>query len=366
MPEMKTNPYWIWLTQIPGIGSKRFLQMLEIFGEPQNVFDADSAELKICRSQIGERTFENLLKHKTTEFLDKAIEITVNKEIHVITFIDDEYPSLLKEIYDPPMVLYSKGLPINNISPTISIVGSRRTSEYGRQMADKFSKVIAESGISVVSGAARGIDTISHFGAIKAKGYTIAVLGCGVDVVYPRENKKLFSQIEENGTLLSEYQPGTYPAPANFPARNRIISGLSKVLLVIEAGERSGALITVDFALEQGRDVFALPGNTNNPFCTGTNRLLKDGARLITDPIEIIEEYNINFKFKTEKTSSKAIQLDFFENEILKQLEEGEKYIEQLADNIQINIGKLNAALTMLEIKGLIKQLPGNIFIRRN
>lgn len=366
MQGVSDKAYWVWLSCIPGIGARRFSMLNDWFGSPQKIWESQNKDILKYQTILGDRATKSILEHKNEKYVEKAASILSDASIFVVTLNDEQYPVLLRSIFDPPAVLYCKGLPINNNIMYIAVVGSRRTSEYGRQMSDRFAYELSMAGIGIVSGAARGIDTMAHKGALRAEGYTIAVLGCGVDIVYPSDNRKLFLQIEEHGTLLSEYPPGTYPSPTNFPARNRIISGISKAVLVVEAGERSGALITVDFALEQGRDVYALPGNINNPYCVGTNRLLKEGARLVTDSKEIIEESTIE-KARDLKGIEKpsSVQLDLFETEVYNALEDGEKYIEDLAFMTGIHIGKLNAIFTMLEIKGMVKQLPGNIFIRR-
>jgi len=366
MTSFVEKTYWIWLSNVPGIGPRRFFILLKLFETPKAVWESSADEVLKYKSVLGEKTIQSIIENKQLRYLDKAAEILENKEIFVLTLIDEEYPVDLKNTIDPPPVLYCKGKKIDSESFNIAIVGSRKTSEHGRQMAERFSHDLALSGMGIISGAARGIDTMAHRGALNANGNTIAVLGCGIDVVYPPDNKKIFSQIEEKGTLLSEYPPGTTPLPSFFPARNRIISGLSKVILVIEAGEKSGALITVDFALEQGKEIFVVPGNLNNPYCIGSNRLLKDGARLVTTPNEIIEELGIEpLKSSSVVSKSKTVQLDLFELEVYNTLEEGEKHIEDVVFSTGFHIGKINSIFTMLEIKGLVKQLPGNIFVRR-
>jgi len=366
MQSVPDKAYWIWLASVPGVGARRFSMLNKCFDSPRTLWESQEKEIIKFQSTLGERAIKSILDHKNLRYLDRAAAILADPSLLVLTLNDDDYPVLLKNTFDPPAVLYCKGQPLNNNIPFIAVIGSRRTSEYGRQMADRFAFDLSLAGFGIVSGAARGIDTMAHKGALKAEGYTVAVLGCGVDIVYPGDNKKLFLQIEEHGTLLSEYPPGTFPAPTNFPARNRIISGISNAVLVVEAGERSGALITVDFALEQGRDVFALPGNINNPYCLGTNRLLKEGARLVTDIHEIIEEVGMGKARNSNLVKkSEVIQLDLFETEVYNALEDGEKHIEDLAFLTGIHIGRLNAILTMLEIKSMVKQLPGNIFIRR-
>ena len=225
----------------------------------------------------------------------------------------------------------------------------------------------------MISGMARGIDTMAHKGALDAKsGYTAAVFGCGVDIVYPPENKSLYQSIAEWGSLFSEYPPGTGPSAGNFPARNRIISGLANGTLVIEAGQKSGALITVDFALEQGREVCAIPGNINSPYSKGTNRLLKEGARVVTSVDDILEDLDITAPVCTSRDSAtrsgeaaKTGALDFFETSVYNALEDGEKGLEELIQITNLPPGQLNAILTFMEIKGIIKQLPGKIFMKQ-
>jgi len=366
MQGISDKAYWVWLSCVPGIGARRFIMLKEWFGSPKTLWESHEKDIVTHKAILGEKAVKSLLDCKNEKHLERAVSILSDPSIFVVTLDEEQYPVLLKNIFDPPPILYCRGLLINNDLMHIAIVGSRRTSEYGRQMAERFAWELSIAGMGIISGAARGIDTMAHRGALKAGGYTIAVLGCGVDIAYPVDNRKLFMQIEEFGTIVSEYPPGTYPAQTNFPARNRIISGISKGVLVIEAGERSGALITVDFALEQGRDVYALPGNINNPYCAGTNRLLKEGARLVTDAAEIVDESVIEKTLDENKIEKpKSVQLDLFETEVYNALEEGEKYIEDLTYTTGIHIGKLNAILTMLEIKGMVKQLPGNIFIRR-
>ena len=248
--------------------------------------------------------------------------------------------------------------------PAISIVGSRNPTRYGRQIAEKIAFELASAGVTIISGLARGIDTMAHLGALRAKGNTIAVMGSGIDVIYPPENKKIFSDIEMHGTIISEYPPGTRPLPGNFPARNRIISGLSNGVLVVEAGSKSGALITVDFALEQGREVYAVPGNIDSSQSMGTNNILKQGAKLVTTAEDILEDLGIEGSLSGKMPSAKPVQLDIFENQVYSALEEGEKHIEELASITNMDIAKLNAILTMMEIKGLVKQLPGKIFVK--
>lgn len=365
MGDIADKVYWIWLSSIPGIGAKRFYYLVKRFGSPKAVWECTCDDILDACRLIGDRGVQNVIIHKSMEYLEKAQKIAEDPDIGVITLIDDEYPKLLKTIYDPPPVLYCKGQPLKETPFMVSIVGSRRTSEYGRQMAEKLAYELSCAGVTIVSGLARGIDTMAHRGAIRAGGYTIGVLGCGVDVIYPRENKKLFMQMQQYGTLISEYPPGTQPAAGNFPARNRIISGLSQAVLVVEAGSTSGALITVDFALEQGREVYALPGNVTSPYSSGTNQLIKEGARPVTCADDILEDLGITVNKEAKQPSITSYQLDIFETEVYNALEDGEKQLEELAAITGFDIGRLNAILTLLEMKGIVKQLPGGKFARQ-
>jgi DNA processing protein len=252
----------------------------------------------------------------------------------------------------------------------LAIVGSRRASSYGIRMAQTIATELSKYGITVVSGMARGVDSYAHRGAIDAGGRTIAVLGCGLDIVYPSENKKLMENIISSGACISEYLPGTTPIPGNFPARNRIISGISLGVIVIEAGERSGSLITANFALEQGREVFALPGNVNNYNSTGTNKLIKEGAKMVTGIDDILEEINISF---TEEKVKDFFSQRFKGGELLKGLDDDEKkvaeclkleplHIDVIARKTGLSIALINSILIMLELKGVVEQLPGKIF----
>lgn len=359
---MDARAYWVWLSGVPGVGARRFYKLMEAFGSPQAVFEASDRALNTQREALGEKALEQIRMSRQGALLSKAEGVLSMAGLQVMTLLSPEYPPLLKTIYDPPPVLYGKGLLLRSECRMIAVVGSRRSSEYGRQAAARFCEALARSGAAVVSGLARGIDTYAHRGALKAEGgYTVAVLGCGPDIVYPPENRWLYDRIVQQGTLLSEYPPGTHPAAGNFPARNRIISGLSRGLVVVEAGLKSGALITVDFALEQGREVYALPGNVSSPFSEGTNKLLKEGARLITDPEEILEDIGLSGQ-RPGTGPANTVPLDFFESRVYNALEEGAKGLDELLDATGLEAGRLHAALTLMEIKGIIKQNPGKIF----
>ena len=364
MTDEKT--YWIWLSTIPGIGARRFYKLMEYFESPRGLYEASEQELAQSARILGKKCWEQIATARKDKALKKAETILAMPDLRILTLVSSEYPPLLKSIYDPPPVLYCKGRPLPTEGPAIAVVGSRRSSEYGRMAARKISCQLARAGVAVISGMARGIDTMAHKGALAAaSGYTAAVFGCGVDIVYPPENKSLYTTILERGSIISEYPPGTIPAAGNFPARNRIISGLANGTLVIEAGLKSGALITVDFALEQGREVYALPGNINSSFSEGTNKLLKDGAKMITSVDDILEDLDIAARPGSPKPAAQAAVLDFFETLVYNALEDGEKGLEELIQITNLPPGQLNAVLTLMEIKGIIKQIPGKIFMKQ-
>jgi DNA protecting protein DprA len=364
--DIRDKVYWIWLAGVPGIGARRFRYLLEIYGSPLNIWQASDKEIVAGAGRLGSRVAENIIAYRQDRYLKEAAEVLELPGIRIITLMDEEYPWILKQIYDPPAVLYCKGRDMDFSKPAIAIVGSRSPTAYGRQIAEKLAFQLASAGITIISGLARGIDTMAHIGALRAKGNTIGVIGNGIDIVYPPENKKLFNRMELEGTIITEYPPGTKPLPGNFPARNRIISGLSNGVLVVEAGKRSGALITADFALEQGREVYAVPGNINNPQSMGTNNILKQGAKFVTCVEDILEDLGLEKIQEENKHSIKPVQLDIFETQVYNALGEGEKHLEQLANDTKMDMARLNAVLTILEIKGVVKQMPGKIFIRND
>lgn len=275
--------YWIWLSRIEGLGPIKIKQLLEIYKTPENIWKLSKEELMKIKG-IGEKIADKIVDMTYRENLEKYAKYMKKYDIGVITILDKDYPERLKHIYDAPMILYYKGnKKLLNHSYTIGMIGCRRCSEYGKQVSLTFSNKLAKQGVSIISGMAKGIDSYSHMGCIQAGGKTIAVLGNGLDQIYPKENVGLYNKIlETEGLILSEYVIGTKPNKLNFPARNRIISGLSDGVIVVEAKEKSGTLNTVDFALDQGKDVFVVPGNITSESSIGTNELIKQGAKCIT------------------------------------------------------------------------------------
>ena len=288
---MAPRVYWLWLANRPNIGSRVATALLEHYGDPEAVYSASRGSLLMCGGLTAAQV--NALCDKDLDESDRLIEECARQDIHILTLGDSGYPSRLHNIYDPPLVLYWYGKqPAWDARPMISIVGSRKAQSYGRLMASKFAASLTASGFLVVSGMAAGVDGAANQAALLAGG-TVAVLGCGVDVCYPYENRRLYDDLRFAGTLVSEYPPGTEPASWHFPHRNRIISGLSVATIVIEAPERSGALITARLALEQGRDVYAVPGRLDERLSAGCNALIRDhAADLLTDPIQLVHAYS--------------------------------------------------------------------------
>lgn len=281
MEELENKRYWIWLSLIKNLGSKRKLKLLELYKTPEEIYKLTKEELMNING-IGEAIANDIMISKNEEILNYHIKYMKENNIKIININEREYPQALKEIYDPPISLYVKGNIEKLNNKNIGIVGCRECTTYGKKSAEYFAYNLSKQNINIVSGLAKGIDSYAHLGSLNT-GNTIAVLGNGLDMIYPKENLELANEIiKRGGTIISEYPCGTKPDKMKFPARNRIISGISSGIIVIEAKEKSGTLITVDFALEQGRDVFVVPGNINSINSVGTNDLIKQGARLVT------------------------------------------------------------------------------------
>ena len=289
--KIEEKAFKIWISLIKNIGIKKYQDLIQTFGSKKDLWNATKYDL-LKVSGIGEKLSETISNSKIKRDIDRHLKYMESHNIDIIAFEDKEYPLYLKEIDNPPLNIYIIGRKniLNNSS--IAIVGSRDCTEYGKVVAKDFGFSLSKNGFNIVSGLARGIDLNSHIGALKAKGLTVAVLGNGLDTIYPKENTRIAEEIiNSGGAIISEYPLGTKIERMNFPARNRIISGLCNGVLVVEAKPKSGTMITVDFALDQGRDVFVIPGNIDSVSSMGTNELIRQGAKLVTNPEEIIEEY---------------------------------------------------------------------------
>lgn len=345
------------LQQVAGLGHKSEMRLMTYFGSAREAWQAHISEWHDCG--MTDRICEQFLDVKRNLDIHRMVADWEQSGIHLCTRVDEKYPKWLREIFDPPNLLYYRGTMIDS-DLCIGIVGSRRSTTYGRQAARKIASELTAAGAVVVSGAARGIDTASHVGALE-NGQTIAVLGCGVDVVYPPENGKLLEDIAKCGTVISEYPPGTQPHPGLFPQRNRIISGISRGLLVVEAAEKSGALITANFAMEEGRDVFAVPGSIFSATSVGTNRLIQDGVKPILCGKDILDEYRIApvevaienlLLTNDEEIVHTALQYDYAMS------------TEELANETGLDVSAIAMAVLQLTLRGLIKEESSQRYIR--
>ena len=371
---------WLKLIRADGIGPTLFKRLLDFFGGVERIFTASVTELTKVEG-IGNKTAESIVRTRDAFDVDSELALADKLGVWVIHLQDDRYPPALKAIYDPPPVLYIKGTLTRSDNLAMAIVGSRRCSHYGTEQANRFSHLLASAGFTIVSGLARGIDSAAHRGALATKGRTIAVQGCGLSNIFPPENKKLFEQITENGAVISEL-PLTYePLAENFPGRNRIIAGLSMGVLVVEATYRSGALISAQAAMENNREVMAVPGRIDSPCSLGCHKLLKQGARLIDSIDEIMDALGyVGDGLKTHSAvaateaeqnaqgtlfDTSRLNLTEAEEAILGHLNSEPVHVEELIESTQLSAAKVHSAVISLQLKGLIKQLPGNMLVKR-
>jgi DNA processing protein len=359
--------YWLALSLTPGVGSILFKRLLDRFKTPEAVFSAPMKELSKIEG-LGEKVAREILNGPLEKEVEKELSLLGKVGGKIVTLKDEGYPKRLRDIYDPPALLYVRGEFRREDTLAIAIVGSRKTSPYGRWITEKIGQDLARHGVTVVSGMARGIDSVAHIGALQGGGRTIAVLGCGVDVIYPLENRNLFNQIIEHGAVLSEFPMGSPPEGGHFPRRNRIISGLSIGVVIVQAGSKSGSLITANYALEQGREVFAIPGNVGAQGSRGTNQLIKEGAKLVESSEDILEEILPQWEREEETFPIPESPLpDLTEEEkiLYKLLGEMPLHIDTIIRESQLDPGKVSSFLLNLELKGLISQWPGKCFTKK-
>ncbi len=405
---MSMLKYWVWLSLLPGVGAAAASLLLSRFGTPKEIWLTRPGEL---RDQFGfSPRISAAADRKDLSEAEKVIGRCKEMGISLLTRQDAQYPERLTNLADPPVVLYTKGEMLSFDSEVVvALIGSRECSLYGARTARSLGSDLARSGAVVLSGFARGIDSEAAWGSVLAGGRTVGVLGCGLDVVYPKENRELYKQAVRGGMLISEYPPGTLPLGQNFPVRNRIMSALSLAVAVVEAKQPSGTMITVARALEQGKDVFAVPGDINRPGSEGTNQLLRDGAYVLTSAEDVMAQYRWRFPGKLAQVQhAKRSAAPFFEdtdgeimqNEpdlaadddkkvidnnihkvyidlkdghssysdtetaLLQALADGPAQVNDLAERAQIKINEALAALTILEMGGTVAQRPGKIFYR--
>jgi len=357
------------LNAVPSFGNRRILKLIDFYGSACKALSLSTAQFerdKILPFQCR----ANLFEFDKDRFLECEYNLIKSNGIRLITCRDPEYPPLLKEIPDAPVVLYIKGNIDFHAMIPIAIVGSRLSSIYGMTTYQQLASQLAQGGMTVVSGMARGIDTQAHWAAIHAGGKTVAVAGCGLNQIYPPENRKLFDKIAQNGALVSEFPMKTLVTAYNFPRRNRIISGLSLGVVVVEASIKSGALITSDFALEQGREVFAVPGKVDNPQAGGVNKLIQQGAKLVTGVDDILQELQPCFlestkiKNRMELNNIGIPQLPEDEQCIFENLGLKPQHMDRIIEKSRKGASKVMQALLKLEIKNLVQQLPGKLYKR--
>lgn len=356
---------WLALRMIPHLGNITYKRLLDRFGDPAAIFEAPlNSLLKVEGLNPGAA---KSIKRKAWKGDPEKELLAVEKAgIRLVPISDSAYPRDLREIHDPPPLLYLKGNVIPLGLPMVAVVGSRNPSHYGLKITEEICQGLAMKDIAVVSGMARGIDSAAHWGSLRGGGFTIAVLGSGMDVIYPSSNITLFKRIAEHGAILTEFPLGTPPEAKNFPIRNRVISGLSKGVVVVEASKQSGSLITASLALEQGRDVFAVPGSVESFKSTGTHLLIKQGAKLVENSDDIVQELGLNDYYPEDAGSTRERSLPPMaedERKIYDMLGAYPLHIDHITRHSEMGSAKVASLLTGLELRGIVKQLPGKMFI---
>lgn len=354
------------LSSIPGIGHAKIRTLIHKFGSADNVFNASLHRL-IATDGFDQKTAEKIIDptQRDPRFVDEQIKLMDQYDARIVTFWDEEYPENLKNIFDPPAFLFIRGTLSESDRYSIAIVGTRECTPYGKWITESLAMELAVRGITVVSGLARGIDTVAHNATIKNGGRTLAVLGSGVDRIYPSENFKLAMDIAGHGALISDYPMRTSPDAVHFPGRNRIISGISLGTLIVEAGEKSGALITGDYAVEQNREVFAIPGNVNVTQSKGPNRLIKNGAKLVESIDDILVELEHKLMPITHPVKKeKVLQLNPYEQSVYDCVANDPRHIDQISKTAKMSTGEALSHLLSLELMGAVKQLSGKHFIK--
>lgn len=355
--------YWYWLSNIPGIGVVKAHRLLKMFGEPEAIYKASRMKLK---------EVDKLTKTDIDAIISSVGDTNIYRDylklqagdIKLAACTDPIYPTKLKSIYDAPVCIYYKGTLPDNASPAVAIVGSRSCSEYGRSMAYEIGKILGNAGVSVISGMAVGIDCAGHAGALDGGGTTHAVLGCGVDVCYPAAARKIYDRIPQNGSILSEYTPGTKPLPGQFPMRNRIISGLSDMVIVVEARKKSGSLITVDQALEQNREVLAVPGRIGDKLSEGCNLLIQMGATILTKPEDALEMLKMLQPDFAKKRKKNNFCLAPEEEMVYSGLDFIPKSLEEILEFSGKNPAEVASILMRLIAKGAVRETALGFYVK--
>jgi len=352
--------YWVGFNLIKGIGAVRMQALINHFGDLESAWKA--APIDLARAGLSLKLIERIIQAREQVNLEKVWTKIESQGIKILTWEDEAYPQRLKEIEQPPPVLYVRGEYLRDDLFAVAIVGTRRVTPYGRQITEELASYLAANGITVISGLARGVDAIAHQTALKAGGRTIAVLGSGVDKIYPPEHRQLAERVMEHGAIISDYAPGTPPDASNFPPRNRIISGLSLAVVVIEAGETSGALITAEFAAEQGREVFAVPGSILAPQSKGTNKLIQRGALPLLSVNDLMQALDLT-RMGEQKAVRKIIPADETEARLMNVLGAEPLHVDEIRKQTELPIEKVSATLALMELKGMVRQVGGMNYV---
>jgi DNA processing protein len=352
--------YWVGFNLVKGIGAVRFQALRDHFGDLAVAWQAPLEALQAAG--LGPKLADRVAQIRASVDLEKYMARVAAQGIQILTWEDDLYPSRLKDIDQPPPVLYVRGTLTNEDTWSVAVVGTRRVSAYGRQVADELAAYLANNGVTVISGLARGVDAIAHQSALKAGGRTIAVLGCGVDRIYPPEHAQLAARIITSGALLSDYAPGSEPDAANFPPRNRIISGMSMATVVVEAPEASGALITAQFAVDQGREVFAVPGSILSAQSRGTNQLIAQGAHPMLSARDLLDVLNLR-RVTEQREVRKILPGNEIEAKLLSVLTQDPLHMDDIRNQTGLPIERVSATLVMMELKGLVRQVGGMNYV---
>lgn len=355
------NNYAIGFSYINGVGRVRLNLLDNYFGNLENAWHAGKEAL--ISAGLDNTLAENIVAHRPKIDLSKTLETLKRHDIQTYAHTDKDYPASLRQIHDYPPLIFVKGqlLPADELC--LGIVGTRQPTVYGKLVTEELAESLARAGLTIVSGLARGIDTVAHTAALKAGGRSIAVFGCGLDIIYPSENHSLARQIAEDGALISEHPPGIRPRPEFFPRRNRILSGLCRGILVTEAGENSGAVITANYALEQNREIFAVPGSILSPSSLGTNRLIQEGAKLVSSAKDVLEELNISL-FSEENTTVEIIPENQTESLILGKLGYEPVHIDQICRECALGVALVSGTLAIMELKGQVRSTGGMNYVR--
>ncbi len=357
---MNDKKYWIGFNLIKGVGAVRMQNLIAYFGDLESAWNANVNEL--IESGLGAKLAEKIAAARKDINLEQVWAKIEAQGIKILTWADAEYPNRLREIDQPPPVLYIRGEYLQDDVFAVALVGTRKVTAYGRQATEEIASFLAANGITVISGLARGVDAIAHQSALQAGGRTIAVLGSGVDKIYPPEHRGLAEQIIERGAIVSDYAVGTPPDASNFPPRNRIISGLSLAVVVIEAAETSGALITAEFAAEQGREVFAVPGSIFAPQSKGANKLIQNGALPLLSPDDLMQALDLT-RIGEQKTARKILPADETEAKVLSLLSSEPRHVDEIRRQAGLPIEKISAALALMELKGMVRQVGGMNYV---